>query len=184
MTYQHSRLRRTAKRTDEREGWVSLRAAATHAPVNGLTNVTQPIPSSTEQPHCSQCSTTLPEGTVDGWRAGLQGPGVGGSRTTSSPSTPSVGPGRSRAAYRSGAVLESRSRQPTLPREPQQANTRDLGSRVSQNRDRSAKGAGVQSVRRGKREVRPEARLAVASPRAAARSGAHSRPSGTAAIWI
>ena len=61
-------------------------------------------------------------------------------------------PGRSRAAYASGAVLESRSRQPTFPRDPQQANTLDAsrspgGLRMAQ---------GVQVVKkRGKREVRP-----------------------------
>jgi hypothetical protein len=53
------------------------------------------------------------------------GTGVGGSPTTSSPSTPSVGAGRSRAACMSGAVLESRSRQSPCPRDPQRANTRD-----------------------------------------------------------
>ena len=58
--------------------------------------------------------------------------GHGSSPITSSPSTPSVGPGGSRAAYGSGAVLTSRSRQPTSPREPQRANTRDAG--ISQNR--------------------------------------------------
>jgi hypothetical protein len=95
---------------------------------------------------------------LEGWPTRT---GVGGSRTTSSPSTPSVGPGRSCAAYTSGAVLESRSRQPTFPREPQQVNTQD--AEISPKTGGSAKGAGVQEARL-KGDVRPGAGFAAALP--------------------
>ena len=175
MTYQHSRLRRTAKRTDEREGWVSL-APPPHMPPS--TDLDERDPAHTELDRAAALLAVQhhsPRGDCRRLEGGPARTGVGGSRTTSSPSTPSVGPGRSRAAYASGAVLESRSRQPTLPRDPQQANTRDpeifsQNRRVCQRRRRAR-------CPKGKREVRPEARLAVAPPPAAARSGAHSRPS-------
>lgn len=67
---------------------------------------------------------------------------VGGSPTTSSPSTPSVGPAAHAPPNASGAVLESRSRQPTFPRDPQQANTLD----ASRSPGGSANGAGAQVV--------------------------------------
>ena len=67
---------------------------------------------------------------------------VGGSPTTSSPSTPSVGPAAHAPPNASGAVLESRSRQPTFPRDPQQANTLD----ASRSPGASANGAGAQVV--------------------------------------
>jgi hypothetical protein len=87
---------------------------------------------------------------LEDWPARI---GIGGSRTTSSPSTPSVGRGRSRAAYASGAVLESRSRQPTFPRDPRLANTRD--AEISSRTGGSAKGTGVQALRRERGRCAP-----------------------------
>ena len=99
------------------------------------------------------------------------GTGVGGSPTTSSPSTPSVGPGRSRAACMSGAVLESRSRQSPCPRDPQRANTRDPES--------FPESAGLLNAQACKMSERGRGRCAPGLdspwlPPAAARSGAHS----------
>jgi hypothetical protein len=78
-------------------------------------------------------------------------------------------------------VLESRSRQPTLPREPQQANTRDLESpRI----DRSAKGSRSAICSKGGRgRCAPRLDSPWLSPGCGTLRGAP-RTSATAAVWM